>query len=80
VARFFEPAHMPCADCGASIARAERAGHVCDAERKLDYVVFQLRGEVGAFDTQLAEWLRTAVGRFECWYAERDRRRGLAAG
>jgi hypothetical protein len=74
----FQPAHMPCAACGASLTRAERASHVCDPERALDYVVFQLRDEIAAFDTQLAAWLSSLAGRFECWYAERSRRRGFA--
>jgi hypothetical protein len=47
---------------------------VCDVERVLDFRLFQLRDEIAAFDAQLAEWLRTARGRFAAWIAERDRR------
>jgi hypothetical protein len=75
---FFQPAHMPCAQCGASLARAERAAHSCDPERALDYLLVQLRDEIAAFDAQLASWLSSVAGRFECWYAERSRRGGFA--
>ncbi|MGH3130583.1 MAG: hypothetical protein ACRDNX_07185 [Gaiellaceae bacterium] len=68
-----EPPHMPCNDCGASVARYARDEHTCDAERRLDYELFQLRGEVGAFDEQLRTYLESAVGRFSAWYAVRTR-------
>jgi hypothetical protein len=40
----------------------------------LDFRLFQLRDEIGAFDIQLTAWLETARGRFSAWIAERDRR------
>ena len=61
-----EPAFMPCAHCGASVARGEDA-HVCDGERRLAYDLFRFDGELG-------EWLVTPEGRFEQYYAERRRR------
>lgn len=68
-----ESAHMPCPECGASLARSTAAEHVCDEQRLLDFRLFQLRDEIAAFDTQLAQWLTTAPGRFATWVAERDR-------
>lgn len=65
---------MPCPECGASLDRAGPPLHLCDSERQLDFRLFQLRGEIGAFDAQLATWLATACGRFATWIAERDRR------
>jgi hypothetical protein len=65
--------YMPCTECGTSLDRATSAPHVCDGERVLDFRLFQLRDEIAAFDAQLAEWLRTARGRFAAWIAERDR-------
>jgi hypothetical protein len=65
---------MPCPQCGASVDRAEADAHVCDAERLLDFRLFQLREEIAAFDAQLARWLESARGRFAAWIAERDRR------
>jgi hypothetical protein len=64
---------MPCPDCGASVAGAAVGAHVCDAERLLDFRLFQLRDEIAAFDAQLNEWLASAKGRFAAWLAERDR-------
>jgi hypothetical protein len=61
-----EPAFMPCAHCGASVARGDGA-HVCDDERRLAYELFQFDGELG-------RWLGTPEGRFEQYYAERMRR------
>lgn len=73
---FPQSRYMPCAECGASVDRAETVAHVCDDKRRLDFRVFQLRGEIGSFDAQLAAWLTTARGRFAAWIAERDRRAG----
>jgi hypothetical protein len=64
---------MPCAECGASVERAAAEIHVCDAERMLDFRLFQLRDEIAAFDAQFSAWLTTAGGRFATWLAERDR-------
>jgi hypothetical protein len=65
---------MPCNDCGASVARAERDAHTCDVERRLDYELFQLREEVDAFDDEFGVYLESKVGRFAAWYAARTRR------
>jgi hypothetical protein len=71
-----QPTHNPCPECGASVARDALGAHSCDAERLLDFRLFQLRDEIEAFDDQLSAWLRTAAGRFATWLAERDRRTG----
>ena len=71
-----QPTHSSCPECGASVARGALGAHSCDAERLLDFRVFQLRDEIEAFDDQLSAWLRTAAGRFATWLAERDRRTG----
>lgn len=70
---FPQPAHMPCSECGASVARDEADEHVCDSERLLDYRLFQLRGEIEGFDGEVAAYLETPLGRFEAWYAKRHR-------
>jgi hypothetical protein len=71
---FPEPRFMPCLECGASVARAERARHSCEEERRLDYLVLQHRAEVEALDGELAAYLDTPQGRFAAWDAERRRR------
>jgi hypothetical protein len=65
---------MPCAECGASVERAEADAHMCDSEPLLDFRLFRLREEILAFDAQLAAWRASARGRFAAWFAERDRR------
>jgi hypothetical protein len=68
-----QPAFMPCPDCGASVATAERAEHVCDRERWLDYQLFLQRTEVARFDDDLAAYFDSPEGRFHLWDAERRR-------
>jgi hypothetical protein len=70
----FGSRYMPCAECGASVDRGSAGSHSCDAERRLDYRLFQLRDEIAAFDRLLAEYLESPRGRFEVWYAAARRR------
>lgn len=72
---FVQPRFMPCPDCGSSIERAQASRHQCDPERRLDYQVFALRHEQDAVDVEIAAYLATPQGRFELWYAARERRR-----
>lgn len=71
---FFTSQHMPCVECGASVASGERDLHACDPERRLEYRLFQLRSEVAGFDDGLAGYLESPQGRFAQWLAERERR------
>ena len=71
---FGNPSHMPCPECGASVARGERGTHVCEPERQLDYRMFQLREEVAGFEPALRVYLDSPEGRFAQWLAERRRR------
>ena len=64
---------MPCPECGASVAVASEAEHVCDPERRVDYELFQLRTETAALEAEIEDYLSSPKGRFEQWYAERDR-------
>jgi len=70
-----QPRHMPCERCGASIDSRVAAEHACEEGRRLDYVVFQLRGEISGLEAELAAWLETPGGRFALFYAERTRPR-----
>ncbi len=69
-----QPRHMPCPDCGESVAADARIEHLCDNERWLTYQLFQLRDEIAAFDEQLGAYLVSPRGRFALWDAERRRR------
>lgn len=64
---------MPCPECGASVAVAAEAEHVCNPNRRVDYELFQLRAETAALDAEIEEYLSSPKGRFEQWYAEHDR-------
>ena len=76
----FVSRYTPCPECGASLERHESEAHVCDVQRRLDYELFQLRELTGRFDDELAAYLGSPRGRFELWYAERDRERKPWAG
>ena len=71
---FPQPQYMPCPECGASLARPETDEHVCEQDRWLNYQMFQLREEIARFEPDAAAYLTSAEGRFELWYAERERR------
>ena len=64
---------MPCERCGASVATRAAEAHRCEEARRLDYAVFGLRSEVESFENELEVWLATPRGRFELFYAERER-------
>ena len=70
-----EPQHMPCPECGASVERVEREHHTCERERWLAYQLFHRREEIERFDQELGAFLSSPRGRFESWYADRERRR-----
>lgn len=71
----FFSSRMPCAECGASVERADAASHVCDPARWVDFQVLALSPAVASFDTDLREFLAGTAGRFEVWLAARDVRR-----
>lgn len=64
---------MPCRDCGASVHVAAETEHVCDPDRRLDYELFQLRAETAGLAGEIGDYLSSARGRFEQWYAEHER-------
>ena len=70
---FPQPHYLPCLECGASVARGEATSHVCEPERRLDYLLVKLRGELARFEDEVAEYLDSPRGRFEAWYAARHR-------
>ena len=70
---FPQPDHLPCPECGASVARGDAEAHACDEERRLDYLVHQHQDELERFDGELGAWLDSPAGRFAAWLAERGR-------
>ncbi|MDQ3992137.1 MAG: hypothetical protein M3229_00610 [Actinomycetota bacterium] len=67
---------MPCPECGTSVERTAAAAHACDPERRLDFQLFGLREEIASLEAGIRAYLASARGRFELWYAARERRRG----
>lgn len=74
---FPAPASLPCPECGASIA-LDGEGHECDEERRRWYQLFLVTGEIAALEDELREYLSSPEGRFEAFYAERERLLSLA--
>jgi hypothetical protein len=64
---------MPCPECGESLDVEARSSHACDEARWVDYQLFQLREEIDALEPQVAAYLASPRGRFELWYAARNR-------
>jgi hypothetical protein len=67
------PQHMPCEECGASLARDEEASHECDHERWLDFNLFKLKTELDGFEAEIIEYLASPHGLFESYCAARQR-------
>ncbi|HZN21361.1 MAG TPA: hypothetical protein VFB57_02235 [Gaiellaceae bacterium] len=76
---FVDSSHMPCTECGASLAAAERETHACEPQRLLEYRLFQLRDEVAGLEDGLRGYLDSPQGRFAQWLAERERRGDASA-
>jgi hypothetical protein len=51
---------------------------VCDWWRWLDHQVQLRRDELGRFEHDLSAYLDSPRGRFDLWYAERDRLRAAS--
>ena len=69
----FPPASsLPCPDCGAAIS-IEEGEHLCDEERHRWHQLFVVNVEVEALDDELRCYLDSPQGRFEVYYAERER-------
>ena len=47
---FAHSKYMPCPECGASLAGEEPDEHVCDGERRIDFQMFRMRGQIASFD------------------------------
>ena len=65
--------YRPCPDCDTSLAGEDPDVHLCDPERRIEFLMFRLRGELARLDEEMAEFLDSPHGRFEAWYAEHRR-------
>ena len=48
-------------------------GHECDEERRLWHQLFLVNTEVASLELELSEYLSSPHGRFEAFYAQRER-------
>jgi hypothetical protein len=71
VSVMYRSRYMPCEECGASLDRTVLREHECSSERRADFEMFGLRGEVAELDSGVRHYLATAAGRFETWLAAR---------
>ena len=71
----FGSRYMPCDVCGASVDRSASPSHECSPERRTDFQMFGLRGEIALLETGVRHYLTTAAGRFETWLAAKHVRR-----
>jgi hypothetical protein len=72
-AYFPQAQFQPCPDCGAPVVEDEVDLHQCDRRRFVEYQMLLLRPEIVRFDLEVAAWMRTPHGRFEAYYAMRER-------
>jgi hypothetical protein len=66
---------VTCPGCGAEESARLLRTHVCDWWRWLDHQVQLRSDELERFERELGDYLITTRGRFELWYAERERER-----
>lgn len=69
---FPEPTSLPCPECGAPV-QVDGGDHECDEERRRWHQLFLVNGEIERLEDEVRDYLRTPRGRFEAFYAERER-------
>jgi len=62
-----------CPGCGDEMILQALRFHVCDWWRWLDHQVQLRRDELRRFEQELGVYLETPKGRFDLWYAARER-------
>jgi hypothetical protein len=70
---FPQPKLGTCPGCGAERPAQLLRNHVCDWWRWLDHQVDLRRDELDRFERELGDYLTSSSGRFDLWYAERER-------
>lgn len=66
------PSCLPCPDCGAPI-QLDGGDHECDEERRRWHQLFLVNDEIERLEDEVRQYLRSPRGRFEAFYAERER-------
>ena len=66
------PTSLPCPECGAALS-LDGGDHVCDEERRRWHQLFLVNAEIEELENEVRAYLRSPEGRFEAYYAERQR-------
>ena len=77
---FPKPKLATCPGCGDEQPAQLLRHHVCDWWRWLDHQVDLRRDELDGFERELGDYLTSTRGRFDVWYAERERGRPAQLG
>jgi hypothetical protein len=64
-----------CTECGVTIPLAAEEEHECRHDQWIAHQVGRVSGEIERIDVELADYLETAHGKFDLWYAQRTRLR-----
>jgi len=67
------PDYADCPDCGTSVPLDGIRPHRCDERHRADRIAAIALSAVERFEHQLGEYLETPQGRFELFYAARER-------
>jgi hypothetical protein len=70
-----DPQLAHCPGCGLEVPARVLNVHVCDWWRWLDHQVDLRSDELESFEGELTKYLDSPRGRFDLWYAERQRLR-----
>ena len=62
-----------CSGCAEELPARDLRLHVCDWWRWLDHQIELRRDELLGFECELGAYLESPRGRFDLWYAERER-------
>jgi hypothetical protein len=65
-------ASLPCPECGTAIAM-DGGDHVCDEDRRRWHQLFLVNAEIEQLEHEVRLYLSSPEGRFEAFYAERQR-------
>lgn len=76
---FPDDSRTACPGCGVELPAPALRLHVCDWWRWLDHQVHVRSDELDGFERELGAYLESPRGRFDLWYAERERVRPAQA-
>jgi hypothetical protein len=67
-----------CCACGVAVSQTDAFEHVCDSEQRVRFQLFLLQEGIASLERDVGAYMSSTAGRFELWYAERERLRRAA--